>query len=156
MNQSDPRFLSTLHRVLKTPDKGGLTSNVSRCFRLRILLCIPRLNFDFRVWYIDTTWRSQRMVLEVKKVLSRFARCGRLPPLRLISDNNSTFRCVEALTRAGATDRKLLLRAVAMFEVTMINFICSPAQCRWVRISFCISTTSDFVPKKYLKREKRK
>ena len=27
--QSDPRFLGTLNRVLRMPDKGGLTSNVS-------------------------------------------------------------------------------------------------------------------------------
>jgi len=28
--QSDPRFLSTLKQIMKTPDKGGLTSNVRR------------------------------------------------------------------------------------------------------------------------------
>lgn len=27
--QSDPRFLSTLKRILYTPERGGLTSNVS-------------------------------------------------------------------------------------------------------------------------------
>ena len=27
-SQSDPRFLGTLKQVLKTPEKGGLTSNV--------------------------------------------------------------------------------------------------------------------------------
>src|SRR6266511_2951656 len=32
-------------------------------------------------------------------------------------------RCVEALTRAGATDRKLLLKAVTMFEVTNILWV---------------------------------
>ena len=26
--QSDPRFISTLKQILKTPEKGGLTSNV--------------------------------------------------------------------------------------------------------------------------------
>ena len=26
--QSDPRFVSTLKQILKTPDRGGLTSNV--------------------------------------------------------------------------------------------------------------------------------
>lgn len=29
MNPSDPRFLSTLKAVLKSPERGGLTSNVS-------------------------------------------------------------------------------------------------------------------------------
>jgi len=28
MNPSDPRFLSTLKAVLKSPERGGLTSNV--------------------------------------------------------------------------------------------------------------------------------
>ena len=27
-SQSDPRFLSTLKQVLKSPERGGLTSNV--------------------------------------------------------------------------------------------------------------------------------
>lgn len=26
--QSDPRFISTLRQIMKTPEKGGLTSNV--------------------------------------------------------------------------------------------------------------------------------
>ena len=30
MNPSDPRFLSTLKAVLRSPERGGLTSNVSR------------------------------------------------------------------------------------------------------------------------------
>jgi GH15 family glucan-1,4-alpha-glucosidase len=29
MNPSDPRFLSTLKAVLKSPERGGLTSNAS-------------------------------------------------------------------------------------------------------------------------------
>lgn len=29
MNPSDPRFLNTLKAVLKSPERGGLTSNVS-------------------------------------------------------------------------------------------------------------------------------
>lgn len=29
MNPSDPRFLSTLKAVLKSPERGGLTSNVT-------------------------------------------------------------------------------------------------------------------------------
>jgi GH15 family glucan-1,4-alpha-glucosidase len=28
--QSDPRFVSTLKQILRTPDRGGLTSNVIR------------------------------------------------------------------------------------------------------------------------------
>lgn len=40
-HQSDPRFLSTLNRVLRTPDKGGLTSNVRAFFGL---LFFPRLS----------------------------------------------------------------------------------------------------------------
>ena len=30
MNPSDPRFLTTLKAVLRSPERGGLTSNVSR------------------------------------------------------------------------------------------------------------------------------
>lgn len=47
-----------------------------------------------------------------------YARCGMfyngllLPTITPVS-----FRCVEALTRAGEYDRSLLQRAVAMFEV---------------------------------------
>lgn len=35
--QSDPRFLGTLNQVLKTPAKGGLTSNV-RWFSFTLFL----------------------------------------------------------------------------------------------------------------------
>jgi len=34
MNPSDPRFLTTLKAVLKSPERGGLTSNVGRFQRL--------------------------------------------------------------------------------------------------------------------------
>ena len=41
--QSDPRFLSTLKQVLKTPERGGLTSNVSLPLLHFILLSLPPL-----------------------------------------------------------------------------------------------------------------
>jgi hypothetical protein len=48
--QSDPRFLGTLKQVLKTPEKGGLTSNVR-------WVCSPRSRYIakslFRVSFID-------------------------------------------------------------------------------------------------------
>jgi len=36
MHASDPRFVSTLKQILKTPARGGLTSNV------RLFACLPR------------------------------------------------------------------------------------------------------------------
>jgi GH15 family glucan-1,4-alpha-glucosidase len=79
MQASDPRFLSTLNRVLRSPDKGGLTSN-GLVYRYDVSKSADGVGGEEGTFSLCTLW------------------------------------CVEALTRAGATDRKLLAKAVSMFE----------------------------------------
>jgi len=79
MPASDPRFLGTLKQVLKTPEKGGLTSNGL-------------------VYRYDVSKSSDGVAGEE----GTFCMC--------------TLWCIEALTRAGQTDRELLFKAVSMFE----------------------------------------
>jgi len=79
MQPSDPRFVSTLKHILRTPDRGGLTSN----------------NLVYRY---DVTKSDDG----VGGAEGTFCLC--------------TLWCVEALTRAGAYEKPLLQRAVAMFE----------------------------------------
>ena len=44
MNPSDPRFLSTLKAVLKSPERGGLTSNVSSFrYSVQVIHSVPVL-----------------------------------------------------------------------------------------------------------------
>ena len=71
-------------------------------------------------------------------------------------------RCIEALTRAGQTDRQLLPKAVSMFEVCTLdrcaivkNLIGKPTNVFLFRTFYFISIMLDFAPKKYLKLEKR-
>ncbi|KAF9448768.1 glycoside hydrolase family 15 protein [Macrolepiota fuliginosa MF-IS2] len=79
MQASDPRFVNTLKQILRTPDKGGLTSN----------------NLVYRY---DTRKSEDGVGGEE----GTFCLC--------------TLWCVEALTRAGQTDRTFLPRAISMFE----------------------------------------
>ncbi|TFK38884.1 glycoside hydrolase family 15 protein [Crucibulum laeve] len=79
MQASDPRFVSTLKQILKSPEKGGLTSN----------------NLVYRY----DTRKSQDGVGGEE---GTFCLC--------------TLWCIEALTRAGESDRSLLPKAVSMFE----------------------------------------
>ncbi|CAA7266100.1 unnamed protein product [Cyclocybe aegerita] len=79
MQASDPRFVNTLKQIMKTPDKGGLTSN-SLVYR----------------------YNTQKSTDGVGGEEGTFCLC--------------TLWCIEALTRAGATDRTLLPKAVTMFE----------------------------------------
>jgi len=79
MQGSDPRFVSTLKQILKTPDRGGLTSN--------------NLVFRYDVHKSDDGVGGEE---------GTFGLC--------------TLWCVEALARAGAYDRPMLRKAVAMFE----------------------------------------
>jgi len=79
MPASDPRFLGTLKQCLKSPEKGGLTSNGL-------------------VYRYDVSKSSDGVAGEE----GTFCMC--------------TLWCIEALTRAGQTDRKLLPKAVSMFE----------------------------------------
>jgi hypothetical protein len=73
-------------------------------------------------------------------------------------------RCVEALTRAGEVDRRLLPKAVNMFEVRSqhlpfladIQTLMSSCTCvEFFRISFSTLIMLVFVPRKYLMPEKR-
>ncbi|KAE9407921.1 glycoside hydrolase family 15 protein [Gymnopus androsaceus JB14] len=82
MQGSDPRFVSTLKQILKTPDRGGLTSNASL-----------NLVFRYDVHKSDDGVGGEE---------GTFGLC--------------TLWCVEALARAGAYDRPMLRKAVAMFE----------------------------------------
>lgn len=79
MPASDPRFLGTLKQVLKSPEKGGLTSNGL-------------------VYRYDVSKSSDGVAGEE----GTFCMC--------------TLWCIEALTRAGQSDRQLLPKAVSMFE----------------------------------------
>jgi len=79
MPATDPRFLGTLKQVLKTPEKGGLTSNGL-------------------VYRYDVSKSSDGVAGEE----GTFCMC--------------TLWCIEALTRAGQSDRQLLPKAVSMFE----------------------------------------
>jgi hypothetical protein len=68
MNPSDPRFLSTLKAVLKSPERGGLTSNVSS-FRSSIQL--QRLTMSLpRASCIDTMLQRPTTALAVKRAPS--------------------------------------------------------------------------------------
>ncbi|KAF9001313.1 glycoside hydrolase family 15 protein [Cyathus striatus] len=79
MQASDPRFVSTLKQILKSPEKGGLTSN-NLVYRYDTSKSEDGVGGDEGTFCLCTLW------------------------------------CVEALTRAGATDRALLKRGVNMFE----------------------------------------
>lgn len=76
---SDPRFVSTLNEILKTPDMGGLTSN-NLVFRYDVKKSDDGVGGEEGTFCLCTLW------------------------------------CVEALTRAGEYDKKLLARGVTMFE----------------------------------------
>ncbi|KZP29797.1 glycoside hydrolase family 15 protein [Athelia psychrophila] len=79
MQPSDPRFVSTLKHILRTPDRGGLTSN-NLVYRYDVTKSDDGVGGEEGTFCLCTLW------------------------------------CVEALTRAGAYDKLLLQRAVAMFE----------------------------------------
>ncbi|KAF8697523.1 hypothetical protein AX14_001351 [Amanita brunnescens Koide BX004] len=79
MHGSDPRFKGTLSQILKTPERGGLTSN-NLLYRYDVKKSSDGVEGDEGTFCLCTLW------------------------------------CVEALTRAGESDRVFLQRAVAMFE----------------------------------------
>lgn len=79
MQPSDPRFVSTLKHILRTPDRGGLTSN-NLVYRYDVNKSDDGVGGEEGTFCLCTLW------------------------------------CVEALTRAGAYEKPLLQRAVAMFE----------------------------------------
>ncbi|KAF8802927.1 glycoside hydrolase family 15 protein [Phlegmacium glaucopus] len=79
MHASDPRFISTLKQIMKTPEKGGLTSN-GLVYRYDVRKSSDGVGGEEGTFCLCTLW------------------------------------CVEALTRAGQSDRQLLPKAVTMFE----------------------------------------
>lgn len=79
MQASDPRFVSTLKQILKTPAKGGLTSN-NLVYRYDTKKTADGVGGDEGTFCLCTLW------------------------------------CIEALTRAGQSDRALIPKAVSMFE----------------------------------------
>lgn len=111
--------MSTLKHILKTPDRGGLTSNVLFIFfsvfnPFKLNYYCQNLVYRYDVnksddgvggeegtfclctlWYVETSYDY--------------------------TDSHVILRCIEALTRAGAYDKALLQRAVSMFEVSDSN-----------------------------------
>jgi GH15 family glucan-1,4-alpha-glucosidase len=79
MHGSDPRFVSTLNQILKTPEKGGLTSN-NLVYRYDVSKTDDGVGGEEGTFCLCTLW------------------------------------CIEALTRAGEVDKRLLPKAVNMFE----------------------------------------
>lgn len=79
MHGSDPRFKGTLKQILRTPERGGLTSN-NLVYRYDVNKASDGVGGEEGTFCLCTLW------------------------------------CVEALTRAGETDRNFLLRALSMFE----------------------------------------
>lgn len=73
MNPSDPRFLSTLKAVLKSPERGGLTSNVSPPSTTQIGFCGLQRT---RTSYIDTTSTRLTTALGVRRARSACVPCG--------------------------------------------------------------------------------
>lgn len=102
ISESDTRFVSTLKRILKTPERGGLTSNVSPIPNSPTTL-IDGQNLVYRY---DVNKSDDGVGGEE----GTFCLC--------------TLWCVEALTRAGEYDKPLLRRAVEMFEVCLILHAC--------------------------------
>lgn len=117
--------MSTLKQILKTPAKGGLTSNVggyhflhnesiniktvqNLVYRYDTKKTADGVGGDEGTFCLCTLWcvTSSRLVVEP---------CGKLLDTLLFN------RCIEALTRAGQSDRALIPKAVSMFEVRRCN-----------------------------------
>ena len=105
------------------------------------------------------------MVLREKKALFVCVHYGlsfRFSSRNTLHQPSFFIRCIEALTRAGQTDRQLLPKAVSMFEVCTLdrcaivkNLIGKTTNVFLFRTFYFISIMLDFAPKKYLKLEKR-
>lgn len=96
---NDPRFTNTLQRILQPPERGGLTS-AGMVYRYNTLLSDDGKYFTF-IHYRQRTNRASGVGGDE----GVFSMC--------------TFWLVEALTRAGAYERKYLEQAVALFENTL-------------------------------------
>ena len=113
--------MSTLKQILKSPAKGGLTSNVGDYHFLHNdninLITIQNLVYRYdtkktadgvggeegtfclcTLWCVTSSWLVA-------------GPCGKLLGTLLLN------RCIEALTRACQSDRTLIPKAVSMFEV---------------------------------------
>ncbi|KAG5642317.1 hypothetical protein DXG03_003019 [Asterophora parasitica] len=96
MHGSDPRFVSTLRQILKTPERGGLTSN-NLVYRYDVTKSDDGVGGEEGTFCLCTLWYASFGPRDVRA-------------------DDSCDRCVEALTRAGEYDKSLLLRAVSMFD----------------------------------------
>ncbi|KAF7973524.1 hypothetical protein HWV62_14948 [Athelia sp. TMB] len=118
MQPSDPRFVSTLKHILRTPDRGGLTSN-NLVYRYDVNKSDDGVGGEEGTFCLCTLW------------------------------------CVEALTRAGAYEKPLLQRAVAMFEVHHLATAAILTRSHLIRTSFSTLITWGCVLRRFQKQEKR-
>ncbi|PPQ84184.1 hypothetical protein CVT26_015254 [Gymnopilus dilepis] len=88
LHASDPRFMSTLKQILKTPEKGGLTTN-NLVYRYDVAKTNDGVGGEEGTFCL-----FQKTALALVVMV----------------------RCIEALTRAGEVDKSLLPKAVNMFE----------------------------------------
>jgi GH15 family glucan-1,4-alpha-glucosidase len=104
---NDPRFLYTVERILLPPEKGGLTvTGLVHRYDSAVAFDGKKLSLSFHV-HLSVFCMSDRRNTGVGGEEGAFSMC--------------TFWLVEALTRAGAYDRKYLSRAVNLFE-NMLSF----------------------------------
>jgi GH15 family glucan-1,4-alpha-glucosidase len=94
---TDNRFVSTLRQILKSPERGGLVTN----------------NLVFRY---DTRKSDDGVGGEEGGMYFRHRGEFRLIYDRSVAFSLCTLWAVEALTRCGAYDKKMLQQAVSMFE----------------------------------------
>ncbi|TGJ83592.1 hypothetical protein E0Z10_g5181 [Xylaria hypoxylon] len=110
---NDPRFLNTVERILLPPEKGGLT----------VTGLVHRYNSELSDDGFDVVLLSQHQspskTNQYLTELTQYHNTGVGGQEGAFS--MCTFWLVEALTRAGAYDRKYLVRAVNLFE-NMLGF----------------------------------
>ncbi|CCA76897.1 related to glycosyl hydrolase, family 15 [Serendipita indica DSM 11827] len=101
---SDPRFLSTLRNVLKSPERGGLSSN-SLVYRYDTKVSDDGFSGEEEGFF--SLCSSSSLDFCAHRKPSRTHRPFYIP---------GTLWCIEALTRAGEYDSALLQTGVRMFE----------------------------------------
>jgi hypothetical protein len=143
--QSDPRFVNTLKQILKTPDRGGLTSNV----KLFVIWSLkPNWGVAHRTLFIVTMSKNRTTEWEAKKERFVCARSGARGWQKLLLFLISYTRCIEALTRAGTYDKVLLQRAISMFEVSTYGIYDINETQQTTRTSCFIPTTLVYARRK--------
>ncbi|KXN85060.1 hypothetical protein AN958_11733 [Leucoagaricus sp. SymC.cos] len=131
MQASDPRFVSTLKQILKTPDKGGLTSN-NLVYRYDTRKSDDGVGGAEGTFCLCTLWCVEALTragetdkVFLRRAISMFENLVYRYDTRKSDDGVGgaegtfclcTLWCVEALTRAGETDKVFLRRAISMFE----------------------------------------